>query len=427
MLYKTLTKNTYGYVAIISVMLVMVTAMIVVGGTTATMITKQKQVRNQIHSTQSYYTAEAGNEDALLRVINPDYSFPSSYTLSVGGTETTVLINQLGDSTFVTSTGNSSNRFRNLAVNLSTNSVGVSFNYGIQIGDGGVEMINNSVVDGNIYSNGDFIGKNACEVLGDIWVAASGTLSNCIVGGDAHANTIEDSDIGGDAYYQTIDNKTTVAGTEYPDSENPEFLSMPIDDDQIDDWKAVAANGGTLSSYLLENDEVGTLGPKKITGDLIIQNNTTLTITGPIWVEGNVTFQDNAIIVLDPSYGDGSEVLVSDGFVEFKNNIFICGSEGFDEAEDACYPQTESYLLAISTVVDGPAISLGNNTALRAALYAKDGEVLIENNAGVVAVTADNLVIKNNALVEYEQGLVNMSFTGGPSGGWNIENWREVK
>jgi len=427
MIHFSKTHTSGGYVAIISVVVVMATAMIIVGGTTTSMITKQKQVRNQIHSTQSYYTAEAGIEDSLLRIIDGDLEYQGSNTITIGDTVATTNITQTGNTIEITSLGDAENRVRNLALSLTQDTVGVSFNYGIQIGEGGMEMINNSVVNGNIYSNGDFIGKNACEVIGDVWVANTGTLSNCIVGGEAHAHTIENSEIGGDAYYSTIDSKTTVAGTAYPDSENPELVTMPIDDDQINEWKAAAASGGTLSSYTLENDEVGVLGSKKITGNLVIQNNTTLTITGPIWVEGDVTFQDNAIIVLDPSYGDGSEILISDGLIEFKNNIFICGSEGFDDTEDECYPKTDSYLLAISTVVDGPAISIANNAGLRTAAYAKDGEILIENNAGVVAVTADSMIIKNNAVVNYEQGLVNMSFTGGPSGGWTFGEWREIE
>lgn len=47
----------------------------------------------------------------------------------------------------------------------------VSFNYGAQVGDGGLIMEENSSVAGGIYSNGDIVGANGAEITGDAYVA----------------------------------------------------------------------------------------------------------------------------------------------------------------------------------------------------------------------------------------------------------------
>lgn len=49
--------------------------------------------------------------------------------------------------------------------------VGVAFNYGLQVGEGGLELGNSNTVTGSVYSNGNIIAGNYNTVTGDIWVA----------------------------------------------------------------------------------------------------------------------------------------------------------------------------------------------------------------------------------------------------------------
>lgn len=49
--------------------------------------------------------------------------------------------------------------------------VGVSFVYGLQIGEGGLELGNNNSVTGSVYSNGNVIAGSNNSVSGDVWVA----------------------------------------------------------------------------------------------------------------------------------------------------------------------------------------------------------------------------------------------------------------
>jgi len=59
----------------------------------------------------------------------------------------------------------------------SSRGVGVSFIYGIQIGEGGLELGNSNLVKGSIYSNGSIVLGNTNDIEGDIWVAG-GPQSN---------------------------------------------------------------------------------------------------------------------------------------------------------------------------------------------------------------------------------------------------------
>jgi len=58
---------------------------------------------------------------------------------------------------------------RVLKVNVSINSSAVSFRYGVQVGQGGVSMGNNSTITGNIFSDGDITGGGT--ITGDATVA----------------------------------------------------------------------------------------------------------------------------------------------------------------------------------------------------------------------------------------------------------------
>lgn len=58
-----------------------------------------------------------------------------------------------------------------------TTSTGVSFNYGVQAGQGGFLLDNNAGVNGNVYSNGDITGSNNTFITGTAIAANSMTLS----------------------------------------------------------------------------------------------------------------------------------------------------------------------------------------------------------------------------------------------------------
>lgn len=333
----------------------------------------------------------------------------------------------------------------------------VVFNYGVQIGDGGLQMDNNSRVIGNAYSNGNIVGASGTVITGSAIVAgATGKIDSVSVNGNATAHFLEDITVGGDSNSASL-LRATVGGNAVSDSisnctiggaaaydtkvsctiggaqttpnptvfTDPSSLPLPISAAQISDWEAEAAAGGIISGgYTLSNGGAASLGPKKIEGNLTLDNNAVLTVTGTLWVTGQIDLSNGAIIKLDPSYGSLSGVVMagigdsSSGYIELDNGSDARGSG-----------TAGSYLLLLSrrNNIGSTAIKASNN-ASGAILYAGDGVIELENNAGLKELTAYKIHLNNNATVTYESGLANAQFSSGPGGGWAIDKgtWRET-
>ena len=266
-------------------------------------------------------------------------------------------------------------------------------------------------------------------------------LSGVTVQADAHANTITNSKICGDAYYESIDagsldflnNPTTqicgvptTDGTAYPNSPDPPVENMPISQGNIDQWKADAQAGGTIAgNYSITSNT--SLGPKEITGDLVMtSNNKTLTVTGTIYVHGNIDISNGSTIRCNASYGANSCLIVADGWIHTSNNGTFAGSG-----------TTGSFIMLLTTLACDGSFSTGcthhdgavdvHNNATGVIFYAQNGKVNLHNGVNVTEVTAYKLALDNNATITYDQGLMNTVFSSGPSGGFEILDWKEIE
>ncbi|MFA6520179.1 MAG: choice-of-anchor R domain-containing protein [Candidatus Paceibacterota bacterium] len=244
----------------------------------------------------------------------------------------------------------------------------------------------------------------------------TGTISNVSVGagvkGNTYAHTVKNSNIVGTNYCQVGSGNNKACNTSLPD---PTQVAMPISDQNILDWKAEAEAGGVYSgNYVVDSTSVS-FGPKKITGNLTMGNSGRLTLTGNLWVEGNMVIDNHAHINLSSSYGTSEGVIIVDGTVNIGNGSDFSGSgsEG-------------SYLMVLSTSTSTDAIKLSNNGGA-VILYAANGTVHLENNAAAKALNGKYIVLDNNVDVIYDSGLVNSNFVNGPSGGWGITSWKEVE
>ncbi len=236
-------------------------------------------------------------------------------------------------------------------------------------------------------------------------------IADITVTGNARANTLDNCVVDGSAYFQT-NSGCTIAGTQFPGTEDSPPQAMPISQAQIDEWKATASSGGTTNGPFTVNGTV-TMGPQKITGDLIV--NGTLLMTGPIWVEGDITFNINSVIRVDASIGNAGVVLLADdpanpatsGYVDIANNTVIAGNN---------FPNSFPMILTTKT---GPAMSVQNNAA-GAIFYASNGTIDVFNNAGGSQITGYGIHLNNNATVTYSTGLQSATFANGPGGAWAL-------
>ncbi len=595
-------KTNGGAAILLSIIFFLFISLAIISGLVSPSVREFRNANVSFNSKQSYFLAESGSEDAIYRIFN-NMTIGNSETLILNSNSTTTTITTLiGNIKEINSTGDVSNYQRTTNIILSIG-VGTSFNYGVQIGSGGLEMNENSEIIGNIYSNGSISGNNGSKISGDVMVAgnieesietsstnclqdqivgkanpqidyaqsfvapssdalakislylkkvgnpasrtikividdngspddhslASATLNKdlvttsygwtditfssppilvsgntywiildakkdnnkywvwcndtnnnygnglakysqdwdddswtpiigdlnfrtylgagissldgIIVQGDAKANSITNSKICGDAYYKSIDvsslnflnNPTTQVcgtpttnGTAYPDSPDPAVENMPISQANIDQWKVDAQVGGTISGdYEMISDVF--LGPKEITGDLLMtSNNKTLTVTGTIYVQGNIDIKNGSTIRCDVSYGASSCLIVAGGWIHADNNGTFSGSgtEG-------------SFLMILTTIACDGSFSSGcthhngaidvHNNATGVIFYSPNGKANLHNGVNVTEITAYKLTLDNNAVITYDQGLINTNFSSGPSGGYSVDNWQETE
>ena len=315
-----------------------------------------------------------------------------------------------------------------------SNETGLAFNYAVQVGSAGVTMSNNAILNGNLYASGNLACQNNAQITGDAFLSKNitgvyGNISGCRIGGNAEAYNVTGSTIGGWAKYVGAKTGTTATGTitqitqAQLDIDVP-LVALPITQNTIDSWKLWAEAGGTYNGNYTVDGTSRTLGPQKIDGDFTVTNGGILTITGVLWVTGNLSFSNNAIIRLDPSYGPNSGMIVVDnptdpankGKIDVYNNVVIEGSGN-----------PSSYIMLLSTntgaTTANPAIDVGNNSTA-VVYYATEGMIEVSNNAVLRAVSGGGLYLSNGAQVQYDSGLASANFSGGPGGSWEVIEWQ---
>lgn len=115
-----------------------------------------KIARDSYTSKQSFYAAESLNEDLLYR-LNHNLSVSTTETLTVGDASVTADITNVSGGKEITVLSEQDGIERKIKSSVQ-NTVGVSFNYGLQVGTGGFTMANNASVIGNAYVNGNISG-----------------------------------------------------------------------------------------------------------------------------------------------------------------------------------------------------------------------------------------------------------------------------
>ncbi len=146
---------------------------------------------SQIFSQNSNYSVQAGQAVALaeagvdkavasLNAFGGNYSGEPETALG-SGSFSVVITTPDANTKVVESTGyvpSKANYKAKKSVKIVVSKgVGVAFVYGIQAAEGGLQMSNNSTVNGSVYSNGNIIMNNNARITGDAYVAG-GTTPN---------------------------------------------------------------------------------------------------------------------------------------------------------------------------------------------------------------------------------------------------------
>jgi hypothetical protein len=134
-----------------------------------------KGMRQTTAGVQALELAQAGVEKAIYE-LNQNSTYTGETETAFANGEFTVTITNIDANTKqaqVTSyVPNSTNptSTKTIKVRLSIDTSTVSFNFGVQVGEGGLTMSNNSVINGNVFSNGNISGSGV--VTGDASVGA---------------------------------------------------------------------------------------------------------------------------------------------------------------------------------------------------------------------------------------------------------------
>ena len=427
-------QKKQGQAALIAVILMLVIMLSAVFGASAVALKEAKVAESDRKSRLVFFGEEAAIEDAVYRSKRGKL-LGSQVTMTLNDSNVIATITTVGAAREIISTGDVLSHKRASKVVLNSSS-GISFPYGVQVGNGGLEMNNNSEVRGsggaagNVYSNGPATGSNSAKITGNLTIANANSVNGLIVYGTVRANTVTNTKICGDAYYQIIDSNSInflnspssptcsaplTPGTANPGSANSPSAPLPISDAQIQSWKNDAEAGGTTSGDVTVAS-TQTIGPRKITGKLTVTNGATLIVSGTLWVVGDIVFDNNSIIRLASSYGSFSGVVISDAKIGVKNNVAFSGSG--DPA---------SFMMVVAAKNStGEEIINADNNSRGVIYYAGNGWIKFSNNAAAKEATAYGIRLDNNAVITYDSGLANAQFSSGPSGGWDIISWEEI-
>ncbi|MBP9802789.1 MAG: hypothetical protein KBD14_00570 [Candidatus Pacebacteria bacterium] len=122
-------------------------------------VNELKVSNTNLKSKQSYLLAESGLEDAYLRIKRGDTIDPNETIILGGNRADTTISSPSADEKVIEAVGDVSNHDRTLAMTLSTDT-GISFNYGVQVGAGGLHL-DSGQVNGNVYANGPITGTSS--------------------------------------------------------------------------------------------------------------------------------------------------------------------------------------------------------------------------------------------------------------------------
>lgn len=395
---------------------------------------------------QSWLVSESLTEDVVYRRVYGTFSIDTVEQLALDGViaYSTTTYDSPSDIYYIDTSAQKGGTLRKSSAEM-TIGAGSSFNYGLQAGNGGISLSNNSDIYGNVYSNGPVVGAGSAEVFGDLVSAGpTGLAKDITATGSIFANTIDRINAGMDAYYNIqlgTNGQNPVAGTRYTPVTNQPIVDLPISTTTIQEWKdAILTYGTTIastdplcSSGTYTIDDPATIGYLKVECNLDIKDQgspaTLVTLTGPVWVEGNISFTQGPNIQADSSLGRLSVQMIADNEsnrstsskIEVRNSTDFAGS-----GDSRSYVMLMSMNESASSSGSEVAIDVSQSANGDVLVYTAGGLIEIGNNIDLREVTGYQINVSNGSSVTYESGLASLLFTSGPGGAYILNDWQQA-
>ncbi len=163
--YKKEYKKNGGAAMMIIVFFFVFISLTILIGIVAPTIREFRIANDNFNSKQSYFLSESGIEDVIYRMKN-SFIFDEIETLVLGSSSAITTVTDLsGDQKRIDSLSDTNSRQRKVGIILTT-STGVSFNYGVHVGQGGVTLSGSGTINGNVYANGPITGDSSSIITG---------------------------------------------------------------------------------------------------------------------------------------------------------------------------------------------------------------------------------------------------------------------
>lgn len=202
---------------------------------------------------------------------------------------------------------------------------------------------------------------------------------------------------------------------------DPTIVGTSVGSNDYTSWESSATSGTTTGSILVDDGASRTLSNTKIAGNLTIDNNGTVLLTGNLWITGTLNMSNNAFLKIDPSMGARDFVVLVDGAININNNGGTVSGSG----------NANSFIVLVSRCTSAScpsgSVNVSNNGNVQAVI-APYGIVNLSNNANANSVIAKGVTMDNNANIIYNSNLQYFSLTGAgaTSSLWSIDSWQEV-
>lgn len=156
---------------LVVISLVLFTTLFIISGS----LLYSQNTNFSLQSAQAINLAEAGVDKAIASLNSSAGSYSGDLATPFGDGEYLVTVTTLGNNKIIESTGyipskNNTKAKKVVKVQVSKGT-GVAFKYGVQVGEGGLQLGSNNKVIGSIYSNGNITSNNDNEITGDAWIA----------------------------------------------------------------------------------------------------------------------------------------------------------------------------------------------------------------------------------------------------------------
>lgn len=398
-------------IALIAILITIMVLTVLGAATITRSVTENNISKRYLRSTQAFWAAEAGIQQALYAVnqglvsnwpVNAAGNRVSSGSLNAGGTALNYLITVsnlgTGNPVTITVTGSNGNITRTVEARLTQGGTSSPFTYAAfglnsvsMSGNGRVNSYDSSMgayTSGSAGSNGD-VGTNSgasgaitlsgnAKIYGDAGTGSTGTVT---LNGNAQVN--------GDI---TQDINETFALPVVPGE-----LSSRVSEG------AYTASGNTNTSLS---------GEHRYTS-LNISGNAKVTLSGTVKLyltsSSSLSVTGNAKIII-PS---GAKLLVyTDGTCNIAGNGFV---------NQANLPEnTQIY----STYTGANGINFSGNSNLHAAIYAPGTNIAASGNADIFgSIIGKTVTVSGNGNIHYDEALQNLGGTSSAS--YSLDAWRD--